>query len=192
MQGGRAINPAIPHTQHRPAEYMDVGVVSCRWRASGGLLRLPGGRAGLRPGAVVHGTLPAAGVLRRRGGRVAPRPGRSHRVPGGPECPAALPPAPGLQMSAWLTQGGALPQGLLDGEVCRWVGRRCRRASVRLSVCLAPSRVELLTDLRYWNSLSLALFIVLHSRFWRALTKKTHMTSYWDIGRVWNCPLLTM
>lgn len=28
MQGGRAINPAIPHTQHRPAEYMDVGVVS--------------------------------------------------------------------------------------------------------------------------------------------------------------------
>lgn len=138
--------------------------LTCRWRTSGGLPWLPGGGAELRPGAVVHGTLQAARVLRCRGGGVASRPGRPHRVPGGPECPAALSPAAGLQMSAWLSQGGALPQGLLDSEVRRWV----RAVGVSLPACLSVP-----LGARLWWCLNSEWTLVFTILFTQCLSTKT-------------------
>lgn len=88
------------------------------------------------PGPVLHGTLPAAGVLLGGGSRVASRSRCSLGVPGGSELTAALSPTSSLQVSAWISQGGTLPQGLLDCEVWRWVKNwHVCRAAGSLEIC---------------------------------------------------------
>ena len=105
------------------------------WRASG----LRGGRARLPAGAGLHGGVRPAGVLRGRRGRVAPGRGRPEGMPGGPECPAETAAPPDVQVPTRLPSGGTLPPGVLDRQVCRWVGREARACVSWRRVCARAS-----------------------------------------------------
>lgn len=172
MQGGRAINPAIPHTQHRPAEYMDVGVVSL---------------AGGAPAAASFDCLVAEqGCVQEQSCMVLYRlleycAAEEAVSPLGQDARTECLEAQNALQHYRPLQVCKCQRGSRREEHClrvywtvRFAGESEAQACICLSLsvwlagcatwCSAPSRVELLTALRYYNSLSLALFIVLHSR----------------------------